>query len=447
MTKSKFFGGIELEYHKDLSRESKIKEMELPNKVTIPLQQHIGAICEPIIQVGDKVTAGQKIAESKEKISAPVHSSVSGMVEDIRSIPAAGGEKTKSIVIDVDETQNKEFSTPQRELDEVAPTEIIELVKEAGIVGMGGAGFPTPVKLSPPPDKTIDTIIINGCECEPYLTCDYRVMVENPDKIIKGAKILLKALDAKKCIIAIEDNKKKAINALKGKEDEKIKVNSLNTRYPQGSEKMIISALLDKEVPSGGLPSDVGVVVQNVQTITAIYDAVILDKPLIDRVITITGKNLKQPTNLLVKLGTPIKNLINQSGGITDKSNHILMGGPMMGTKISNQEIPVVKTSTGIVVLSAGEMADYSNYRNCIRCEKCIEACPMKLYPNFLSVCCEEDNLKEAYKQWDIMDCIECGICSYVCVSLRPIAQLIRQAKPEIKKMIQNEEIEVENND
>ena len=442
MTGPDFFGGIELSYHKELSAAEPIKEIAVPEKAVIPLRQNIGAVCETLVQAGDRVEAGQKIGESKETLSAPVYTSFSGKVEEIKPYPSIAGKKIESIIISVDEEQSKDFSITKNKLEQVSAKEINELVKEAGIVGMGGAGFPTPVKLSPPPDKKVETIIINGCECEPYLTCDYRVMVENSDKIIKGIKIMLKKLKARSCIIAVEDNKEKAIqNLKKANEDAKITVKSLPTRYPQGSEKMLTSALLDREVPSGGLPLDIGVVVQNIQTVTSIYDAVILEKPLLDRVVTITGQSLGKPANVVVKVGTPIEHIINQCGGIKDDNYRVVMGGPMMGTAVSSLQIPIVKTSTGIVILSADKIADYSNYRNCIRCEKCIDACPIKLYPNFLSICCEEERLKEAYEQWDIMDCIECGICSYVCVSKRPIAQFIKKAKPGIKAMVRNGEI------
>lgn len=432
MSKTTFLGGAHLPYYKELSREKQISVPRLPSEVIIPLKQHTGAPCEPLVQPGDEVEAGQKIGVSENFISSTVHASVSGTVKALEDRHYITGELVKSVIIKVEEDrQNVEFKQ-ERDLHTVTKEEIIDTVKEAGIVGMGGAAFPTAVKLNIPPDSPVDTVLINGCECEPYLTCDYRLMMEKSEQLIAAAKILLKAADARKCYFCIEDNKEDVAGALKENiDDPRIDFLSLPTRYPQGAEKQLIYAVLGRSVPSGGLPFHVGTLVQNVATAFALYEAVVYNKPLIERVVTVTGQNIKNTANMLVKIGTPVQHLIQECGGIKKHPAKVIIGGPMTGFSQLELNVPVVKGSNGVVVLPH-DVNEEEAYHPCIRCGKCVESCPMLLYPNYISVAAEKEDFEEANK-WDVMDCIECGICSYVCLSRRPNSELIKLAKSEVK--------------
>lgn len=423
-----FFGGIHPDYNK-ITENRKIEVAALPKKVVLPLSQHTGAPCEPLVKAGDIVKAGQKIAESKSFVSAPIHASISGKVVEIAKKPHPVAGESLAIVIESDGKLEYDRSIkPRDDADELDRKDIISIIKEAGIVGLGGAAFPTHVKLSPPPEKKIDTIILNGAECEPYLTCDHRLMIEETGKIISGLRLMMKALDVKKAVIGIESNKENAIVFMKDRSGS-IEVVPLKAKYPQGAEKMLIYAITKRKVPSGGLPMDVGVVVQNVGTAKAVYDAVYTGKPLIERCVTVTGA-VKEPKNLLVKIGTPFSDLISQCGGYKGEPKKLIAGGPMMGIAQYTDDIPVIKGTSGILVIDDGS-ADEE--RRCIRCAKCVDVCPVNLTPNMIMANSKNDRI-EAAEYLNALDCFECGCCSYVCPSKIPIVHYIKYAKSEIMK-------------
>jgi electron transport complex protein RnfC len=430
-----FKGGIHPPDKKELSADKPIIEAKPPERVVIPLSQHIGAPCKPVVTVGQDVKKGEMIAEAGGFVSASVHSSVSGKVIAIGEFLNAMGRMVRSIVIEND--GKEEWTTLKDNPDymTLSPDRIKEKIRDAGIVGMGGAAFPTVVKLLPPKEKPIDIVIINGSECEPYLTGDYRLMLEKPEEIIEGLKILMKALGVSKGFVGIEDNKPNAIKTMKeaAQGQSNIEVCALQTKYPEGAEKMLIKAITGREVPPPpSLPMDVGVVVQNVGTTIAIYEAVRYGKPLIERVVTVTGEGINEPKNLKVNIGTLISHLIEECGGLKDEGLKIIAGGPMMGFAISSLYIPVTKGTSGIVVMTEGEIVHAGDFGPCIRCSRCIDICPMGLMPSMLSVYSEK-GFYEGAKEYNLFDCFECGSCAFVCPSKRPIVQLIRLAKSMVK--------------
>ncbi len=429
-----FPGVIKLPYFKVLTSEKKITRLDRPEKVRVSLKQHIGAPCHPLVEAGEQVELGQKIGEPEGDISAAVHAPYSGEVLDIMKCPIGPNEKADCVIIKVAEEQPEKYTEQIRDPAEVTAEEIIEIVQQSGIVGMGGATFPTPVKLQPPKGKKIETVLVNGAECEPYLTVDHRLMLEKAEELIEGTKLLLKASGAEEAMIYTEDNKLDALKIMEeANDDPRICVDTVPTKYPQGSEKMLIQAALNKQVPSGGLPFDIGVLVQNIGTTIAIYEAVAYDKPLIERVLTVSGQNIGEPGNHMIAIGTPVEHVLEQCGGIkSDNSTMVISGGPMMGVAIEDLTIPVSKGTIGLIAIPAS-MGKTKKMRPCVRCNKCNDGCPVLIYPSYLSVCIEEGRIDEAAEVWDIFDCIECGICSYVCMSHRPIAQQIREAKQEIK--------------
>jgi len=429
-----FTGGIHVPHYKSFTEHKAIQETSLPEEIIIPLLQHTGAPNQSLVKVGDKVKAGQMIGATDKLVSAPVHASLSGTVTAIEPRPYFTGEMVESIVIAVDKDQDK-LELADVDIDQVTREEAVKAVRGAGIVGMGGAAFPTAVKLSPPPGKKIDTLIINGCECEPFLTCDHRLMLERPAELLQGTQLLMKILGVNRAYICIEDNKTDAIETLRQKnKNPQIILIKLLTKYPQGSEKHLVKAVLDREIPSGGLPFDVGTLIQNVGTCVAVYEAVRYKKPLIERVVTVTGQNIKNPQNLLVKIGTPLSHLIAECGGIIEEPAKVVVGGPMTGKAQQTLDAPVVKGATGVVVLPPELALEDMEYSDCVRCCKCVEHCPMMLYPNQISIYCEAGMVKEA-ADWNALDCIECGICAYVCPSKRPIIQLIQRTKPLIRQL------------
>ncbi len=435
MEVKQFFGGIHVPHYKSFTEHKAIKEASLPEEIIIPLLQHTGAPNEPLVNVGDKVKAGQKIGATDKFVSAPVHASLSGTVTAIEPRPFITGQMIDSIVIAVDKNQDK-LELANNDLDKVSKEDIINAVKEAGIVGMGGAAFPTAIKLSPPPDKKVDALIINGCECEPYLTCDHRLMLEKPAELLQGIKLLMKMLSVEEAYLCIEDNKDDAIEAVRQENDDpNIVLLRMPTKYPQGSEKHLVKAALDREIPSGGLPFDIGALIQNVGTCVAIYEAVKYNKPLIERVVAVTGQNLKDPQNLMVKIGTPLSHIIDECGGIVEEPAKVVVGGPMTGRAQETLNVPVVKGTTGVVVLPPDMALEDMEYSDCVRCCKCVEHCPMLLYPNQISIYCEAGMIEDAL-EWNTMDCIECGICAYVCPSKRPITQLVQRTKPLIRELL-----------
>ncbi|MCC5911599.1 MAG: electron transport complex subunit RsxC [Clostridiaceae bacterium] len=428
-----FRGGIHPPEAKEATEHLKTEKAVEPTIVVIPMQQHIGAPCEPIVQAGEIVKVGQKIGEAQGFVSAPVHSSVSGIVKAVTDVPVATGNEALAVIIESDGKNEIDPSIkPKGDIEKLQPKEIVDAIKEAGIVGMGGATFPTHVKLSPPPEKNIDTIILNGAECEPYLTTDHRLMLEKPEEIVYGLKAMMKAVGVKKAYIGIENNKPDAIEVmLKAieKEDE-IKVVALQTKYPQGGEKQLIYAVTNKEVPSGGLPMEVGVIVSNVATAAQIALTIKTGMPLIERVATVTGKAIKNPKNILFKIGTPVNKLIEECGGYATTPGKLILGGPMMGNAQHTDEIPAVKGTSGILVFDQ-EQAKQPNPRNCIRCARCVEICPANLQPLYISENSLANRMEQA-ENYRALDCIECGSCSYVCPARRPLLPSIRVAKNQI---------------
>lgn len=430
-----FKGGIHPHDKKELSADRPIVETKPPQRVIIPLSQHLGAPCKPAVSIGQEVKKGEMIGEPGGFVSAAIHSSVSGKVIAIGEFPNAMGRMVTSIVIEND--GKEEWATLKDNPDymKLSPDELKEKIKAAGIVGMGGAAFPTVVKLSPPKEKPIDTVIINGAECEPYLTADYRLMVERPDEIIEGLKILMKILGVNKGFIGIENNKPDAIEKMKvlAKNEPNIEVWALEVKYPQGAEKMLIKAILDREVPlPPALPLDVGVVVHNVGTTIAIYEAVRYGEPLIERVVTVTGEGIREPKNLIVKIGTLISQLIEECGGFKDGAGKVVSGGPMMGFAIPSLDVAVTKGTSGVLVIPEKEVVHTEDFGPCIRCGQCIDACPMELMPSMLSIYSEKGFFEDA-KAYNLWGCFECGSCAYVCPSKRPIVQFIRLAKSLVK--------------
>jgi Na+-translocating ferredoxin:NAD+ oxidoreductase subunit C len=429
-----FKGGIHPPDKKALSADKPVAETKQPLRVVAPLSQHLGAPCKSVVAVNQEVKKGELIGEPTGFVSAPVHSSVSGKVISIGEFPNAMGRMVTSVVIENDYREEWTLLKDNPDYMNLSPEELKEKIKNAGIVGMGGAAFPTVVKLSPPKEKPIDTVIINGSECEPYLTGDYRLMIEHPKDILEGLRILMKVLGVNKGSVGIEDNKPAAIKSMKeaASELEGIEIRPLHTRYPQGAEKMLIKAVTGREVPPRALPMDVKVVVQNTGTAFAIFEAVRYGKPLIDRVVTVSGEGINEPKNLLVKTGTLISHLIGECGGLKEDGVKVLSGGPMMGFAISSLDIPVTKGTSGIVALTEREIAHAESFGPCIRCGRCIEACPMGLMPSMLSVYAEK-GFYEGAKEYNLFDCFECGCCTYVCPSKRPIVQLVRLAKSQVK--------------
>ena len=419
--------GIHPPEQKALTADSPLESMPPPEKVFIPLHQHFGRPAKAIVKKGEEVLLGQKIGEATALFSADVHSSVSGKVlaVDGYNHPLGKPVLTVSIANDGKDNPNPGISGTENPLS-LEPEQIRTKVKEAGIVGLGGAGFPTAVKLSPPKDKPIDTVIINGCECEPLLNTDYRLLMEFPDHVLQGAELVRIATDAGRIIIGIEDNKKDAFALLKDKtQDSQIEVALLKTKYPQGAEKNLIYALLNREVPKGGLPFDVGVVVQNVGTVKAIWDAVKTGRPLYERALTVSGSGVNNPKNLMVRIGTPFKDVLEFCGGYADETNILVMGGPMMGLSQWTSDVPVIKGTSGILCWLSTPPAFV---HNCIQCARCVGHCPMNLIPTQLMKYAKSDHLKEA-EDWGILDCVECGCCQYTCPACIPLVHWIRLGK------------------
>ncbi|MDF2880928.1 MAG: rnfC [Clostridiaceae bacterium] len=429
----KFFkGGVHPKDNKKYTANKAIENSLIPEKVVIPVRQHIGAPCIPLVKKGDKVKKGQVIADSDAFVSGPIHSSISGTVVDIGDYVHGVFGKSLAIVIENDKMDQWVDGIPlKRDWKTLSVDEIKTIIRKAGIVGMGGATFPTHVKLSPPADKKVDTFILNGAECEPYLTADYRMMLEYTDKIVSGVFIVMKILGVDNAYVGIEDNKPKAVEAMKEAfRGTPVTVVELPTRYPQGGEKMLIKAITKKEVPSGALPADVGVVVQNVGTVIAISDAVINGIPLIERVTTVSGDAVREPKNISLRVGTTFQQAVDFCGGLKEKPEKIIMGGPMMGIAQFSLDTPIIKGTSGILALT-NKAINESEQSPCIRCGRCIDACPMGLNPSRLSILGERNLFIEAKEENNLMDCIECGSCVYACPAKRNIVQYIKYLKKE----------------
>ena len=430
-------GGVHPPENK-LTADKKIEILSLPKQVTIPVAQHIGAPAKIIVNKKDKVKVGQIIAESGGFVSANIHSSVSGTVLKIDNIADASGYKKPAVVINVegDDWDEKIDRNDKLKKDfNFEKNEILKKIQDAGIVGLGGATFPTHVKLLPPKGMKAEVLIINGVECEPYLTADHRLMLEKGKEILVGIQILMKALEVDKAVIGIENNKPDAVEYLTklSKEYQGISVTALKVQYPQGGEKQLIKAVIGQEVPSGGLPIAVGAVVHNVGTVFAVYEAVQKNKPLFERVVTVTGKSVSEPKNLLVRTGTPINMLIEAAGGLPDDTGKIISGGPMMGKALNSTEVTVTKGTSGILILPRKE-SKRREIKPCIRCAKCVNVCPMGLEP-FLLMTLAEKAMTERSEKEDVLDCIECGSCSYTCPSDRPLLDYIRLGKSAVGAM------------
>lgn len=430
-----FPGGIHGDDHKRYSKNAPIEVFPLPDKVVIPLSQHIGAPAKAIVKVGDTVKTGQLIAEQNGFVSIPMHSSITGKVTKIGRFPHPSGSMQQAI--EITRTGDDEWvELVDDDYTTLSAEEMKNRIKEAGICGMGGAGFPTAVKLSPPPDKPIDTIIINGVECEPYLTADDRIMLERSEDMLKGLKIFMKIAGASKAYIGIEANKPEAINKLKNlvKDEKDINVVGLKLKYPQGAEKQLIYACTKRKVPNkGGLPMAVGVIVQNVGTAVAAFEAVRYKKPLIERVITISGKIVKNPKNLLVRIGTMFSDMVDYCGGTTDVVAKIISGGPMMGFAISTLNAPAAKGSSGLILMNKHESRTYSE-NTCIRCCSCVDVCPMNLLPSKIANDVKYEDWAEA-KSAGAVDCIKCGCCAYVCPAHIRLIQWIDIGKNKINEL------------
>lgn len=436
MSPKTFPDGIHPKEYKELTEHLAFETIPIPGEITLPLSMHLGKEAKALVKKGDEVQSGQMIAQAEGFVSAPVHSSIAGKVISLGREHNSSGFPKDSIVIKTNETvESQKFLFTSLNPETVTPDEIRERVALAGIVGQGGAAFPTSVKLSPPKDKTIEVVILNGCECEPYLTRDFRFMIERPDDLISGLKLIMKALGVNRGVIGIEDNKPDAIELLsnKVKYEQGLQVVSLKTKYPQGAEKMLIKAVTGKEVPPGKLPMDVGAVIQNIGTAIAIHDAIVKGEVLITAALTVSGKGIKNPKNLIVPVGTPIQDVIDYCGGVTDDAMKIVVGGPMMGVAQFDLRAPVMKATSGILVLTKDEVSQNPE-TPCLRCGQCIEACPLNLMPTKLARFSQLNRYEDA-EGAGITVCMECGTCAYTCPANIPLVQWIRLGKQKVLQM------------
>ena len=425
-----FSHGVHPAEQKQFTASSAIEELPLPDEVFIPLQQHIGAPSKALVEKKDAVKTGQVIGKAGGFVSSPVHSSVTGTVKAVGLFFNQMGVRVPMVHIQRDGEDDWEYLPKPANWQETSADDLAKLVFDAGIVGMGGAAFPTHVKLKVSPEKPIDSLILNGCECEPYLTCDHRLMVEKTDRILLGMAITMKILGVSNGYIGIEHNKPDAIQIMQERikaSGADFKVIPLQVKYPQGAEKMLIKAVLKRNVPAGGLPGDVGVIVSNVGTAHAVMEAVIEGKPLIERVLTVTGDAVKNPKNIQARVGTPVKNAVDFCGGLDEETAQLIMGGPMMGVSQFDLNIPIVKATSGVVGTRHVKEWKQKTYP-CIRCNSCVSSCPVFLLPNRLSRLAEIENFEEA-DRFGVLNCIECGSCVFVCPSHIPILQWMRVGK------------------
>lgn len=431
-----FKKGIHPAEFKSLCESKSIEILPLPKEVFIPLNQHIGAPCKSVVERNTEVKTGQMIGASSGFVSSTIHASISGKVKAIDNFPHPLGVQGQMIHIISDGNDDWiEKDSSNANWDKLGKDDLLEIILNAGIVGMGGAAFPTHVKLNPPKSKKIDTLIINGCECEPYLTADHRVMLEQDDELILGIRILMKVLGVSRSIIGIENNKPDAIEIMAKSSSvfEGISVLPLKVKYPQGAEKMLIKAVLSRKVPADGLPMDVGVIVNNVGTAIAVAEAVTKKKPLIERVVSVTGDGLREPKNVIARIGTPFQYLIDFCGGLVDETVKVIMGGPMMGLTQYSLQVPVVKATSGILCLTESSVVK-DNIYPCILCGTCVNTCPMDLLPTRLAKLSEKE-MYETAEDFGILSCCECGSCAFVCPSNIPLVQWIRIGKMRVNEL------------
>ena len=433
--KDDFRHGVHPPEEKDRTAALPIRRMPFPNEVVIPLRQHAGKPAKLVVREGQHVLRGDVLGEADGFISAPVHASASGTIVEIGLWPHPDGSMDTAVRIAVDPFSGQ---MPRPRLvprwEDLGPEQIINAVQQGGVVGLGGAAFPTHVKLAPPRDLTVETIILNGAECEPYLTTDHRIMVEYPERVHLGARIMMRTLGAKRVVIGVERNKPDAIAALERTRptDIDVTVLPLTVKYPQGAEKMLIKTVVGREVPSGKLPVSLGVVVQNVGSAASIAEIFDTGLPLLERIVTVSGRGVNKPSNLIVPVGTKLRDLLDACGGISDDAAEIVFGGPMMGAAQNSFDVPIVKGTTGVVVLTAADANPASSYP-CIRCGRCLDACPLFLNPSMLADLARKQRYAEM-ESMHLMDCMLCGSCSFVCPSKIPLAQLFAASKVALRK-------------
>lgn len=439
-----FKGGIHSDDMKAMSKDIPIIELKPMGDMVYPLASGVGTPSKPLVKKGDRVVIGQKIGEADGVISSMIHASVSGTVKGIEKVLTPTGDKLDAIIIENDGLYEKKRFTKVKNLGTLSGEKLVEKIKEAGIVGMGGAGFPSFVKLGIKEPENITHIIVNGCECEPYLTADYRRMLENAAELLGGLKQVLRIFPNARGIIAVEDNKPDVIEQLEElvEQEERIQVKSVKTKYPQGSERQLIYAITGKAIHSKMLPADVGCILQNVETVIAIYYALCKGRPLIERVLTITGAGAENPCNVLVPIGADLQEVLELAGGMKEETKKVLLGGPMMGTSIFDLHIPIMKTTSGIVCLT-GDAVSEAEPGPCIRCGKCVEVCPENLIPSYLARHADK-NRPEEFEKLHGMECMECGCCSYICPAKRYLTQSIKTMKQTI---MENKRKEIQKKD
>jgi electron transport complex protein RnfC len=425
-------GGVHPLEHKDETAGLPIRRMPFASKLVVPLLQHKGAPAKPIVKVGQEVVRGEPVAVADGYVSVPMHAPATGRVSAVDLWATAEGPKAPAIVIDVYDgaTQEILYEDPV-DIMHLAADEIVQAVKDAGLVGLGGAAFPSHVKLLPPQGKSIHTVVVNGCECEPYLTCDHRVMLEHTDALLRGIRIVMRATGAGRALIGVEDNKMDAVRVIREKlaEDDAIRVRAVKTKYPQGAEKMLIESLLNQQIPEGGLPVDLGIAVYNVGTLAQMGDLLPAGRGLIERVVTVSGAGVARPGNYLVPIGTPVGFLLQQAGADAEATK-VILGGPMMGMAVASLDVPITKGASGVVVYAADDpdQRDRKVYP-CIKCSHCVEACPMSLNPSMMAQLAKTREYQRMESEYHLNQCFECGCCAYVCPSNIPLTQYFRIAK------------------
>ncbi len=437
MVAKTFIGGVHPHDYKEYSQDQALERMPLPKRIILPFLQHVGKPAQARVGKGDAVATGMVVAEADGFVSSPIHSSVCGTVASIGRHPHTCGTSVEAMIITCGEDQSQRELLPELDLQRVTPDEIRERVRQAGVVGQGGAAFPTAVKLSPPRGKHMDVAILNGCECEPYLTRDYRLMIERPEAVVSGLKLVMKALAVESGFIGIEDNKTEAIRVLRevAAEDPDISVVAVRTKYPQGAEKMLIKVITGREVPPGKFPPDIGVGMQNVATGVSIHDAVVKGEPLVTAPLTVTGRGIRSPKNLIVPVGTPLEDVLAYCGGLTEDAAKVIVGGPMMGVAQYDLSAPVMKATSGIVVLTREEI-ERGDETPCLGCGKCVEVCPVHLMPTRLVRYAQLGRFDDA-ERLGITVCMECGSCSFICPANIPLVQWLRLGKQKALKLQQ----------